>query len=98
MEFVKNAEKNKKYYCHDCNKKIEIDEKKNIKNGKMLSYQNGEEKIIICKCNDCLNKSAALKNYQVCEVYSRIVGYLRPVKQWNEGKQQEFKERWEYKN
>jgi ribonucleoside-triphosphate reductase len=24
------------------------------------------------------------------EVYSRVVGYLRPVKQWNDGKQQEF--------
>jgi ribonucleoside-triphosphate reductase len=24
------------------------------------------------------------------EVYSRVVGYLRPVKQWNEGKQEEF--------
>jgi len=30
---------------------------------------------------------------QPCEVYSRIVGYLRPIQQWNEGKQQEFKER-----
>ena len=30
---------------------------------------------------------------QKCEVYSRIVGYLRPVNQWNEGKQEEFKER-----
>jgi len=28
-----------------------------------------------------------------CEVYSRIVGYLRPVTNWNEGKQEEFKER-----
>lgn len=28
-----------------------------------------------------------------CEVYSRIVGYLRPVQAWNEGKRQEFKER-----
>lgn len=28
-----------------------------------------------------------------CEVYSRIVGYLRPVNQWNDGKQEEFKER-----
>ena len=27
------------------------------------------------------------------EVYSRVVGYLRPVKQWNEGKQQEFRQR-----
>ena len=26
-----------------------------------------------------------------CEVYSRVVGYIRPVKQWNEGKQEEFK-------
>ena len=25
-----------------------------------------------------------------CEVYSRVVGYLRPVKQWNDGKQAEF--------
>lgn len=25
-----------------------------------------------------------------CEVYSRIVGYLRPVDQWNAGKQEEF--------
>jgi len=30
---------------------------------------------------------------QECTVFSRIVGYLRPVKQWNEGKLQEFRER-----
>ncbi|RLC97533.1 MAG: hypothetical protein DRI77_07085 [Chloroflexi bacterium] len=28
-----------------------------------------------------------------CEVYSRIVGYLRPVQNWHQGKQQEFRER-----
>lgn len=28
-----------------------------------------------------------------CEVYSRVVGYLRPIDQWNAGKQEEFKER-----
>jgi len=33
---------------------------------------------------------------QPCEVYSRVVGYLRPVQQWNVGKQQEFKERKEF--
>lgn len=27
----------------------------------------------------------------VCEVYSRVVGYLRPVNQWNKGKKEEFK-------
>ena len=26
-----------------------------------------------------------------CEVYSRVVGYLRPVNQWNKGKKEEFK-------
>lgn len=30
------------------------------------------------------------------EVYSRIVGYFRPVKQWNKGKEEEFKFRTEY--
>lgn len=32
-----------------------------------------------------------------CEVYSRIVGYLRPVNQWNEGKQAEWVERKTFK-
>jgi ribonucleoside-triphosphate reductase len=32
-----------------------------------------------------------------CEVYSRVVGYLRPVKQWNKGKQAEFEMRREYR-
>ena len=31
-----------------------------------------------------------------CEVYSRVVGYLRPVKQWNKGKKVEFRERKTY--
>ena len=32
-----------------------------------------------------------------CEVYSRVVGYLRPVNGWNKGKKQEFKDRVVYK-
>ena len=28
-----------------------------------------------------------------CEIYSRVVGYFRPVKQWNKGKKTEFKDR-----
>ena len=40
-------------------------------------YTTGEHKICpICGAN--------------CEVYSRVVGYLRPVDQWNDGKQAEF--------
>jgi ribonucleoside-triphosphate reductase len=40
-------------------------------------YLNGEHK----QCPMCMAK---------CEVYSRVVGYLRPVDQWNDGKQAEF--------
>jgi len=34
---------------------------------------------------------------QPCEVYSRVVGYIRPVQQWHLGKQEEFKNRLVYK-
>ena len=40
-------------------------------------YLRGEQK----KCSFC---------GQETEVYSRVVGYLRPVKQWNKGKQAEY--------
>lgn len=30
------------------------------------------------------------------EVYSRVVGYFRPVNQWNKGKQEEFSQRKEF--
>jgi len=31
-----------------------------------------------------------------CEVFTRVVGYYRPVQQFNDGKKQEFFERIEY--
>jgi len=31
-----------------------------------------------------------------CEVYSRVVGYIRPVAQWNDGKQAEYADRKEF--
>jgi len=91
MESVKNAKKNKNH-CYDCKKEIEIKEGK-IKNGVSLTYKDGSDKITILKCNECYKKNPSLTNFRKCEVYSRIVGYLRPVQQWNQGKKQEFKER-----
>jgi len=41
-------------------------------------YLSGEKRV----CPYCGSK---------CEVYSRIVGYFRPVDQWNDGKQAEFR-------
>jgi ribonucleoside-triphosphate reductase len=40
-------------------------------------YLNGENE----RCPTCGAK---------CEIYSRVVGYFRPVEQWNDGKQAEF--------
>lgn len=40
-------------------------------------YLNGEKKY----CPTCSKE---------CEIYSRVTGYIRPIKQWNEGKQAEF--------
>lgn len=31
-----------------------------------------------------------------CEQWTRCVGYMRPVSQWNPGKQEEFKDRKKY--
>jgi len=31
-----------------------------------------------------------------CEVYSRVVGYHRPIQNWNAGKKEEFKDRVDY--
>ncbi len=28
-----------------------------------------------------------------CEVYSRVVGFLTPLSQWNKGKREEFQDR-----
>lgn len=43
-------------------------------------------------CPQCLAKGKEVR----CEVYSRVVGYLRPVDQWNDGKQSEFERRVEF--
>lgn len=34
-----------------------------------------------------------MKTRTKCERYSRVVGYLRPLAQWNEGKQAEWEDR-----
>ena len=95
MESTNNANNNK-IFCHDCRKEIEIKEGE-IKDGRLLYYELGNKKIEVFKCSDCFQKDAGLNNYQECEVYSRVVGYIRPVQQWTEGKRREFQERKEFK-
>jgi ribonucleoside-triphosphate reductase len=49
----------------------------------------------ICEQHGYLNDEQHIcpKCGKQTEVYSRVVGYFRPVKDWNKGKQQEFSER-----
>jgi len=82
--------------CHDCGQEIKVNGEL-IDNGVYLSYDNAGSKINIFKCADCFAKSKALTNFQPCEVYSRVVGYIRPVQQWHKGKRQEYGEREEFK-
>jgi hypothetical protein len=80
--------------CHDCGVKIELkgDE---IRNGQLLHFKEGSDDIWVFKCNSCYNApdGKELKKFRNCEVYSRVVGYIRPVQGWNKGKSLEYKQR-----
>ena len=88
---------NEEIACHDCAKQILINDSQELEGAVSLVYDNFGEKINILKCDDCYAKNKSLTNFQPCEVYSRVVGYIRPVQQWHKGKKQEFGERVEYK-
>jgi hypothetical protein len=92
-----------KNYCYDCEKEIEM-EGEELKNGVLLKFKipsegrgKDDEEIYIYKCKECYEKNPALTNFRKCEVYSRIVGYIRPVQQWNKGKSEEYIARKNYK-
>ena len=74
----------KEIKCHDCGKQLK-------EGDEYMDYKNG-----FCKCRDCHQKDSTLRNYRPCEVYARVVGYIRPVAQWNKGKQAEYKDRVEF--
>ena len=77
-----------KQKCHDCGRELKM-------NDEYMKYvvESGE----FCKCKSCHEADPVLRNFQRTEVYSRVVGYIRPVAQWNGGKQAEFDDRKEFK-
>ena len=84
--------------CWDCRKELKItiittEKGFNISGGALYEGDLNIEDEFIGKCDGCFKKDKTLRNFQTCEVYSRVVGYLRPVNQWNPGKQAEFKDR-----
>ena len=49
-----------------------------------------EERTIVENKISDLKKEMQDVHGSKCEVYSRVVGYLRPVQNWNKGKKEEF--------
>ena len=82
-------------HCHDCGApvglKVSLKPEGFLVEGGAL-YEPAEDKRFY-KCESCYRANPKLTGWQSCEVYSRIVGYLRPVSQWNNGKQNEFANR-----
>jgi len=61
-------------------------------------YIQGEHEFCPKHDEDLLAKGEELddENRVRCEVYSRVVGYIRPVQQWNKGKKSEWQHRQVY--
>lgn len=57
------------------------------------SFSFQTEKKFGLTCPECNHKFCGHE----AEIYARVVGFCRPVKHWNKGKQEEFKERKSYK-
>lgn len=87
----------RKIVCFDCKKEItdiKIDEENQKITG--AKFYNQKEKWW-AKCDSCFTKDPVLRNFQESEVFTRVVGFLRPVQQFNPGKKEEMKERKIYK-
>jgi len=72
---------------------------KKVSNNFNLPYFTLTPTFSVCPSHGYLNGEQAICSVcnQETEIYSRVVGYLRPVKQWNDGKQAEFKMRKTFK-
>jgi hypothetical protein len=90
--------------CHDCGTGVFVeatlgsDGAITISGGAVYKMKRGQEVRYFFKCNKCYKEDKILRNWEKCEVYSRVVGYYRPVQQWNKGKVEEYKMRKEFVN
>ena len=90
--------------CHDCGIPVEAkaivreDGAIVVSGGSVYKIKQGIGDQYFFKCDSCFTKDKTLRDYQECEVYSRVVGYLRPVSQYNLGKKEEYDMRKEFTN
>ena len=83
--------------CHDCGCEVSVTVQLGefgfeVENGAIYQPYLLDNRRFV-KCRSCFDVDNSIHNFQACEVYARCVGYLRPVSQWNPGKQAEFRDR-----
>ena len=83
----KMPKKYKEIKCHDCEKVLNDGDE-------VMPYYTKDGDFF--KCRACHSNDTTLRNYRPTEVFSRVVGYIRPVSQWNKGKRAEFSDRKNY--
>jgi len=89
------------FRCHDCRVPVRVKASRD-EQGMIFEPQDdavgyypeiqGEREYFL-KCPDCYQEQPKLTDFQPVEVYTRVVGYYRPVNAWNKGKQAEYKDR-----
>ena len=107
-EYFKKAESDHIEFqglCHDCQKLVKI--KVDVLEDSTLKVEDGavyfpviiseeEHPDFFVKCEKCYKNDPVLRDYQPVDCYSRVVGFYRPVKSWNAGKQAEWEKRKDY--
>jgi hypothetical protein len=81
--------------CHDCGVELTVlakikDDGISVENGAVYNPEINGKPEFFAKCTDCYLKDPVLRGYQPVECYSRVVGYMRPIENWNNAKKSEF--------
>lgn len=93
------------FTCHDCRCPVrvtysadEIGGRLDPCDGAMGYYPtlNDSKKEFFVKCADCYASQPELRNFNPIEVYTRVIGYYRPVSSFNRGKKKEYSQRVNY--
>lgn len=78
-------------FCHDCQCETKVIAAKSedglsVTGGAIYSTNLQGETSYFIKCEKCYEKDPTLRNFQPTEVYTRCIGYIRPVGQMNGAK------------
>ena len=93
-----------KGFCHDCQKAVTVEARVTeegeitIEGGAVYKIRDKQDTKYFFKCAECVKDDPILRKFRECEVYSRGLGYLRPIQPGNKGKKEEYAMRKEFVN